>query len=108
MALNIRADVKRTDDALARLRIVIAVRRASPLTVELEVFHILVGGLPVLYGEQITLLVIVSSHSDGWSPLTPCSDDPAVGVSGGRNETGRREELKAKEPHCYCMMAGRE
>lgn len=38
------------------------------------------------------------------APLTSCSDDPAVGVLGGRDETGRREELKAKEPHCYCMM----
>lgn len=56
MALDIRADVQRADDALARIGIVIAVRRASPLSVELEVFHFLVGDLPV-YGEQITLLV---------------------------------------------------
>lgn len=55
MALDIRADVQRADDALARIGIVIAVRRASPLCVELEVFHFLVGDLPI-YGEQITPL----------------------------------------------------
>lgn len=58
-------------------------------------------------GEQITLLVTISSRLGDLSPLTPCSDDPAVGVLGGSNETGRREKVNAKEPHCYCMMASR-
>lgn len=106
MTLYIWTDVERADNALARLRIVITVRRASPLRIELEVLHILVGYFQVCE-EQIIMLANIPPTSETPRRLTPCSDDPAMGWRGGRNETSRCEKEKIKEYHCYCMMFGR-